>query len=402
MNITELTFHPCWTCAVLLEEALWDVEHNHCTYNRSDFAMMWSAGSCVAIKGANQPDETHFGCFPFVSHLLRCSLVWDSPPRPAPEDEDAPCGCGLFFLFFFTYNLSKPRQEATAGWSQRSVSCVSCVRDKLVMSTHVLVCIYSHTCTWSMFTHTHTHPVQTHHQWHEPSAVPVFRLHWAPSWCDASPTMVRTFIFPSPYSCSSLLFESFAPQFMHTQHVSPLYLHCKGKCNVGHQTQEPDWESAVVCERRGSLQSKRLMWKEGCKKKTQQRDKKKKRKKKKHNGTNKSFFDKLLKRRVRLFWVLSPVGWGAGIQKHCFLSLPLLPSHAPWWIVYATYLLLHLCCTFRPIIAPTWDCTQDNVGIFDNTDCETETLFWINKQRRLELLERNPRFFPPPRRSLYY
>lgn len=99
---------------------------------------------------------------------------------------------------------------------------------------------------------------------------------------------------------------------------------------------------------------------------------------------------------MRLFWVLSPVGWGAGIQKHCFLSLPLLPSHAPWWIVYATYLLLHLCCTFRPIIAPTWDCTQDNVGIFDNTDCETETLFWINKQRRLELLERNPRFFPPP------
>lgn len=98
---------------------------------------------------------------------------------------------------------------------------------------------------------------------------------------------------------------------------------------------------------------------------------------------------------MRLFWVLSPVGWGAGIQKHCFLSLPLLPSHAPWWIVYATYLLLHLCCTFRPIIAPTWDCTQDNVGIFDNTDCETETLFWINKQRRLELLERNPRFFPP-------
>lgn len=38
----------------------------------------------------------------------------------------------------------------------------------------------------------------------------------------------------------------------------------------------------------------------------------------------------------------------------------------------------HLSCTFHPIITPTWDCTQDNVGIFDNMDCENETLFWIN------------------------
>lgn len=102
------------------------------------------------------------------------------------------------------------------------------------------------------------------------------------------------------------------------------------ECNVGHQT-EPAGERAVVCEQWGSLKSKGLMWKEGCKKTTEG---------KKHNGTNKSFFDKLLKRRVRLFWVLSLVDRGKEIQKHCFPSLPPLLSHALWWIVYATHLLL--------------------------------------------------------------
>lgn len=106
------------------------------------------------------------------------------------------------------------------------------------------------------------------------------------------------------------------------------------ECNVGHQT-EPTGESAVVCERRGSLQSKGLMRKEGCKKTTEL----KKKNPHTHNGTNKSFFDKLLKRTVRVFGVLSPVDRSTEIRKHCFLSLPLLPSHALRWIVYATYLL---------------------------------------------------------------
>lgn len=35
MNIMVLTFHPCWTYGVLLGEAHWVAEHNHCTYNRS-------------------------------------------------------------------------------------------------------------------------------------------------------------------------------------------------------------------------------------------------------------------------------------------------------------------------------------------------------------------------------
>lgn len=72
------------------------------------------------------------------------------------------------------------------------------------------------------------------------------------------------------------------------------------------------------------------------------------------------------------------------MQKQCFLSFPFHLSRALWWIVYAS---IHLSCTFRPIIAPTWDSTQDNVGIFDNMDCENETLFWINKQHGLELLD---------------
>lgn len=128
------------------------------------------------------------------------------------------------------------------------------------------------------------------------------------------------------------------------------------------------------------------MWKEGCKKTTEA---------KKHNETNKSFFDKLLKRRVRLFWVLSLVGRGTERQKHCLLSLtPSTPISCALVNSLCYVPSLHLSRIFRPIIAPTWDCTQDNVGIFDNMDCETETLFWINKQHSLELLVRNPPFFP--------
>lgn len=153
MNITELTFHPCWTCAVLLEEALWDVEHNHCTYNRSDFAMMWSAGSCVVIKGAIQPDETHFGCLPFVSHLLRCSLVWDSPPRPAPEEEDAPCGCGLFF-FLRTTCQSRGRKRLSVG--PRGALAVFHVWGTNWWWAHTSLYVYIHTHAHEACSHTHT------------------------------------------------------------------------------------------------------------------------------------------------------------------------------------------------------------------------------------------------------
>lgn len=55
--------------------------------------------------------------------------------------------------------------------------------------------------------------------------------------------------------------------------------------------------------------------------------KKEREKKNTHNGTNKSLFDNLLKRKVHLFWVLSPeAGGGTEMQKHGFFSLLVRPS----------------------------------------------------------------------------
>lgn len=103
------------------------------------------------------------------------------------------------------------------------------------------------------------------------------------------------------------------------------------ECNVGHQTQPT---GRVLLFVSGEEASRVKDWYERRGVRKQQRQKKKQ----KHNGTNKSFFDKLLKRRVRLFWVLSLVGRRTEIQKHSFFSLLLLLAHAPWWIVYARYL----------------------------------------------------------------
>ena len=149
------------------------------------------------------------------------------------------------------------------------------------------------------------------------------------------------------------------------------------ECNVGHQT-EPTGRALLFVSSEAASRVKDWCEKRGVKKTTEG---------KRHNGTNKNSFDKLLKCRACLFWVLSRVGLGMEVQKHCLLSLPLLLVNSLCYVPP-----IHLSCTFRPIIAPTWDCTQDNVGIFDNMDCETETLFWINKQHSLELLEGNPRF----------
>lgn len=153
MNITELTFHPCWTCAVLLEEALWDVEHNHCTYNRSDFAMMWSAGSCVAIKGAIQPDETHFGCFPFVSHLLRCSLVWDSPHAQPLRTKTHRAAADCFFLR--TTCQSRGRKRLPVG--PRGALAVFHVWGTNWWWAHTSLYVYIHTRAHEACSHTHTH-----------------------------------------------------------------------------------------------------------------------------------------------------------------------------------------------------------------------------------------------------
>lgn len=104
------------------------------------------------------------------------------------------------------------------------------------------------------------------------------------------------------------------------------------ECNVGHQT-EPTGRVLLFASGEEASRVKDWCERRGVKKKNNRG-----KKNKKHNGTNKSFFDKLLKRRVRLFWVLSLVDRSTEIQKHSFFSLLLLPSHAPWWIVYARYL----------------------------------------------------------------
>lgn len=114
-----------------------------------------------------------------TSRIFRMKLIWAVFPHlqmhmdlklPHPAMMLEMC-CTIVF----TYNLSKSREEATISWSQRSVSCVSCVRDKLMMSTDTLVCIY-------IFTHMHVKYVRKHvaslRQWHKPSAA-VFRLHRA-------------------------------------------------------------------------------------------------------------------------------------------------------------------------------------------------------------------------------
>lgn len=130
MNIMVLTFHPCWTYGVLLGEAHWVAEHNHCTYNRS------------------------VGCWikalPVCSPTRQMKLIWADflhlqmhidLKLPPPATMSKLCCTSVF-----TYKLSNPREGATSSRSRRSVSCVSCERDKPMMSTHAPVCIYSPTC----------------------------------------------------------------------------------------------------------------------------------------------------------------------------------------------------------------------------------------------------------------
>lgn len=103
------------------------------------------------------------------------------------------------------------------------------------------------------------------------------------------------------------------------------------ECNVGHQT-EPTGRVLLFVSGEEASRVKDWCESRGVEKRKNNRGKKK------HNGTNKSFFDKLLKCGVRLFWVLSLVGRGTEIQKHSFPSLCLLLSRAPWWILDAGYL----------------------------------------------------------------
>lgn len=145
----------------------------------------------------------------------------------------------------------------TAGRSQRSVSCVSCVRDELAGGDEYTrpVCMCSHT------KHAHAHIVATQ----------AIKSDTNPQWwcldytelpsCSASPTMVRAFISVPVRLLSPFVLVIYTAVYAHTT--------CKGRCtsmqrecNVGHQTEPTGrvllfWSSQAAsgviegCERRG-------------------------------------------------------------------------------------------------------------------------------------------------------
>ncbi len=193
----------------------------HHSYNRSKYTSLpWCGAPSLAfwskqLRYAHHPSRWNsFRRIVCASHpQLHTGLKL---PHPAPKEEDALYCCRLFLHLTCQ---SRGRKRLPAG--PRGALLVFHVWGTNWWWAH-MSCMY-------IFTHAHEACSETrcasHHQWHKPSAA-VFRLHWALlmlcvplQWCALS--------FPSPYDCSSLLFESFTPQFMHTRHVSPLYLHAK-------------------------------------------------------------------------------------------------------------------------------------------------------------------------------
>lgn len=129
---------------------------------------VWGAGSCVAIKA-----------LPVFSQTRQMKVIWIDFPHVQMHIDWLPHSATTWKLchtVVFTYNLSNLRKDATSIGSQRSVDCVSCLRDKLMMSTCALyVYIHTHACKVCSQTRCNS---ASHHQWHKPS-VAVFRLHWA-------------------------------------------------------------------------------------------------------------------------------------------------------------------------------------------------------------------------------
>lgn len=120
------------------------------------------------VRYAQHPARWNsFGLIFPVHHIYICTLVWDF-------HKGRRLAASLWIVI--TYNLSNPRKEVAASWSQRSAGCVSCVRDELGMSTH------AHEACSVQAIISDTYP-----QWR---CLDYTEL----SWCNVSPTMVRTFI----------------------------------------------------------------------------------------------------------------------------------------------------------------------------------------------------------------
>lgn len=139
------------------------------------------------------------------------------------------------------------------------------------------------------------------------------------------------------------------------------------ECNVGHQTEST---GRVLLFLSSEAASRGIDWFEG--------------RKKNQGNKQKPLLQTVKTWSAPVLGVVSG-GWRLGNAKTLFPLIPFPPVLCSPVNTLCYRASIYLSCTLRPIIAPTWDCTQDDVGIFDNTDCENETLFWINKQRSLEL-----------------
>lgn len=116
---------------VLLGEAHWVVEHNDYTYNRSEYMISpWCGALGLALRSKHNPAGWNsFLC------ITSTDAHWLETPTPSPKGRR----CTVLLWIVITYNLSNPRKEVAASWSQRSIGCVSCVRNELMMSTHTYV-----------------------------------------------------------------------------------------------------------------------------------------------------------------------------------------------------------------------------------------------------------------------
>lgn len=100
--IMELTFHPCWTYVVLLEEAHCVVEHNHRTYKRSEYMVLpWCGALSLALWSKHLQCVHHparwnsFGLIFWVSQLqMHIGLRF---PHTAPKVKDALYCCYCFY-----------------------------------------------------------------------------------------------------------------------------------------------------------------------------------------------------------------------------------------------------------------------------------------------------------------
>ncbi len=123
---------------------------------------MWDAEPRIMIKACPICSASSQMKLIWADFLASTDAHWFETPTPIPKGRGRTLLLWIVF-FFYVYNLSNPRKEVAASWSQRRVSCVSCARYELMMSTHVLyVYVRTHVHKACSHTHTHTHTHTSH------------------------------------------------------------------------------------------------------------------------------------------------------------------------------------------------------------------------------------------------